>query len=403
MEEVEEDREQRVTPLELFFDLVVVFGVTQVTTLLVDRPTPGGLLRGALLLAVLWWGWAGYAWLTNTVDPEEGGVRIAVFAAMGGMLVVALAAPGAFGRDAITFGVAYFMVRVLLLVLFGFAGRGDPYLFRNILRIAPAGIIGPSLIIAAAFFDGGIQLAIWGAALAIEYLGVLVQDIGAWRLSPDHLAERYGLVIIIALGESVFAIGIGVSGLHLSASVLVAALLGIVVVAMLWWLYFDWVSLAARAHVAELAGAAQSAFARDAYSYLHLPMVAGIVLFAFGLETTLHNVESSLEAVPATGLYGGVALYLLGHIGLRLRSHGGIGRGRPAAAVLLVGLLPVAMPLPALAALVLVTSICIALVAYEALRHREARAFIRSHRGVFATEEALAVENNDGRGSAEGS
>src|SRR2546423_2276701 len=164
----------RVTPVELFFDLVVVFAITQVTTYLSRNPTWGGLLRGVLLLGALWWAWSAYAWLTNTLDPEEGAVRLAVLAAIAAMLVVSLAAPGAFGRDGVTFGVAYFIVRALHLVLYAIAGRGDRDLLRAVLRIVPAATLAPALLVVAGFFNGRAQPALWGVVLAIDYLGVLL-------------------------------------------------------------------------------------------------------------------------------------------------------------------------------------------------------------------------------------
>jgi low temperature requirement protein LtrA len=312
-------REQRVTPLELFFDLVFVFAITQVTGLLADNPTLGGLLRGLMLLGALWWAWAAYAWLTNTLNPEEGAVRLAMFGAMAAMLIVSLAVPNAFGTDSVAFGVAYFSVRALHLVLFAIAGRGDHDLLRAVVRIVPSAILGPALLIIAGFFDGTTQLALWGAALAIDYLGVLVGHMRGWRVSPEHFVERHGLVVIIALGESIVALGVGAAGLRLDAGVIAAALLGIAVVASLWWSYFDWVSFVAQARLTEATGAERAALARDLYSYLHLPMVAGIVLFALGLKTTLADVDGSLRTIPTLGLCGGVALYLLAHVALRLR------------------------------------------------------------------------------------
>jgi low temperature requirement protein LtrA len=177
------EREQRVTPLELFFDLVVVFAITQVTGFLFRDPTWGGLLRGLLILGALWWAWGAYAWLTNTLDPEEGAVRLAVFAAIGAMLVVSLAVPGAFGADAVTFGVAYLVVRALHLVLYAIAGRGDRDLFRAVLRLVPTATLAPALLVIAGFLDGPEQLALWGAALAIDYLGPLV---GGMRGCASH-------------------------------------------------------------------------------------------------------------------------------------------------------------------------------------------------------------------------
>jgi low temperature requirement protein LtrA len=147
MDDRQAERGQRVTPLELFFDLVVVFAITQVTSFLSQSPTWGGFLRGLLLLGALWWAWAGYAWWTNNLDPEEGAVRLAMFAATASMLVVSLAVPGAFGSHGVTFGVAYFIARALLLVLYAIAGRGDRDLLRAVVRIVPAGTLGPALLV----------------------------------------------------------------------------------------------------------------------------------------------------------------------------------------------------------------------------------------------------------------
>jgi low temperature requirement protein LtrA len=388
---------QRVTPLELFFDLVFVFAITQVTGFLADDPSWGGLLRGLLLLGALWWAWAAYAWLTNTLNPEEGAVRLAVFAAIAAMLIVSLAAPNAFGVDGVTFGVAYFIVRALHLVLYAIAGRGDHDLLRAVVRIVPTAILGPALLVIAGFFDGTAQLALWGAALAIDYLGVLVGHMRGWRVSPEHFVERHGLVVIIALGESIVALGLGAAGLPLDAGLIAAALLGIAVVASLWWSYFDWAAFVAQARLAEATGAERAVLARDLYSYLHLPMVAGIVLFALGLKTTLADVDGSLPTIPALGLCGGVALYLLAHVALRLRIGGGLGHGRPIATIVLLGLVPIAQEVSALTALGLVAAVCAALIAYEALRYPHARAWIRSRRGAFTMEEADRVARTPGR------
>src|SRR5206468_1721929 len=273
---------------------------------------------------------------------EEGAVRLAVLAAIAAMLIVSLAAPGAFGRDGVLFAVAYFVVRIFHLVLYAIAGRGDRDLLRAVVRIVPAATLGPALLVVAGFLNGAGQLACWGAALAIDYLGVLVGHMRGWRVSPEHFVERFGLIVIIPLDGGVIA----------------AALLGITVAACLWWSYFDWVVFVAQARLAEATRAPRAALARDAYSYLHLPMVAGIVLFAFGLKTTLADVDGSLRTVPALGLCGGVALSLLAHVALRLRIGGGWGHGRPVATILLIGLIPLATEVRALTALGLVATVC---------------------------------------------
>jgi low temperature requirement protein LtrA len=369
-----------VVPLELFFDLVFVFAFTQVTALLTADPTWGGVLRAVLLLSLLWWAWSAYAWLTNTLDPEEGGVRIVMLAAAAAMLIASLAAPQAFGRDAMTFAVAYLVVRALHVVLYAIAGRGDPELLSAVLRVTPTVFLSAALLLVASPLHGAAKLVCWAVAAVIDYGGPLLGHMRGWRLSPVHFVDRFGDVILIALGLSVVSIGVGAAGLELSPALLFAVLLGFLVVACLWWSYFDWVVYVARSRLAHATGARQAALARDAYSYLHLPMVGGIVLFAFGLETTLHDTSTSLAAVPAFGLVGGVSLYLLAHVFFRLRIGGGLGRGRPVAAVLLLLLVPAATEVPAGGALGIVAAVCVALIVYEVLRHREDRAAIRARR-----------------------
>jgi low temperature requirement protein LtrA len=375
--ELEHGDEHQVTPLELFFDLTFVFAVTQVTTLLAEDPTSGGVLRGMLVLAALWWAWSAYAWLTSAMDVDEGGIRLAMLASMGAMLVVALAVPGAFGDDALLFGVAYLLVRLLHLVLSAIVGRDDPDRRGALLRFAPTAIFGASLLVFAGFLEGRERIAVWLVALAVDYLGPAVIGVGrGWRVAPEHFAERYGLIILIALGESIIALGVG-AGFELDTGVIVAAALAIVVVSALWWLYFDVAAIFARTRLMQAKGVELHRLALHAYSYLHLPMVAGIVLFALGLKTTLGHVGEPLDTVPAVGLCGGAGLYLLGHIAFLFRTTGRVFRRRSVGAVALLALIPVAVAIPALAALTLVSAVCSSVVAYEVLRYREDRIRVR--------------------------
>src|SRR6266508_2404466 len=192
-------REQRVTPLELFFD----HAITQVTQLMSHDPTWRGVARGVLVLAALWWAWTGYAWLTNTLEPEEGQVRAGMFGAMAALLVVALAVPEAFESDAVLFGVAYLIVRLLHLLLYTIAGKRDPDLLGAVLRFTPSATLAPAIILAAGFVDGRARVALWVVALAVDYLGALIGHGEGWRVSPAHFAERHGLIVIIALGEQI--------------------------------------------------------------------------------------------------------------------------------------------------------------------------------------------------------
>jgi low temperature requirement protein LtrA len=387
------ESEQRVTSLELFFDLVFVFAITQVTSLLSNDPTWHGLVRGLLVLGALWWAWGAYAWLTNTLNPEEGAVRIAMFGAMAAMLIVALAVPEAFGDDGVLFGVAYLFVRAMHLALYALAARGDPDLLGAVLRFTPSSLISALLIISAGFTEGDQRVALWVIGLAIDYLGVLVGGGRGWRLSPGHFAERHGLIIIIALGESIVALGVGAAGQPLGTGEITAALLGFTVAAALWWSYFDWVSIVSEQRLRMATGAQQMTLARDAYTYLHFLMVAGIVLFALGLKKTLADVDDELKIVPATGLVEGLALYLLAHVLLRLRisrltGRGSIGRGKPVAIVALLLAWPFVEDVPALVALGFSAIVLVALIAYEAIRYREPRALIRH--GTVVTDEMMA-------------
>jgi low temperature requirement protein LtrA len=384
-------REQRVTPLELFFDLVFVYAITQVTLLMSDDPTWHGVGRGLLILAALWWAWTGYSWLTNLLEPEEGLVRAGMFVAMAAMLVVALAVPGAFDESSVLFGVAYLIVRLLHLLLFSIAGKRDPDLLETVLPMLGPAMLAPAIIVVAGFFDGTTEAALWLIALAIDYLTGRTARLRGVRVSPAHFAERYGLIVIIALGESIVAIGIGAAGVSLTASIVTAAVLGIAVIAALWWAYFDVYAVGSQRLLTEASGAAQVRLARDLYTYLHLPMIAGIVLFALGLKKTIEQVDEPLDTVPAVALCGGLSLYFLSHVLLRVRAvyalrrataerPGWIGPGRLATAFATLAVLPAALELPALAALALVTAVCWALVAYDVMHYREERAQVREAR-----------------------
>jgi low temperature requirement protein LtrA len=369
--------EERVKPLELYFDLIFVFAVTQVTGLIVADPTWAGLVRGLLVLGVLWWAWTAYAWLTNTIDPDEGLVRIAMFAAMGAMLVASLAVPDAFGDDALLFACAYAFVRVAHLVLYAIAGWGDRELLRALGRLGAGTAAGVGLLFVASALDGPVQAAVWALALALDLLGAYVGGGRGWRLSPGHFAERHALVMIIALGESIIAIGVGAPR-ELGVGVLAAGALGLAIACALWWAYFDVVALVAERKLHEATGSAQLTMARDSYSYLHLPMVAGIILYAVGVKKTMEHVGDPLKAVPAVALCGGVALYFVAHLLFRLRNVGSVNRQRLVVSVLLLALLPLALRLPALATLAIVAGLCIGLIAYEAIRFADARDRVRN-------------------------
>jgi low temperature requirement protein LtrA len=376
MSPVRRERAQ-VMPLELFFDLVFVLALTQCTALMADDPAWQGLAKGLLVLGVLWWAWAGYAWLTSVVEPEETLVRFTIFGAMAALLVVALSIPEAFGDWALLFACAYAVVRVAQIVLFVLASGDDPGLRRSVTGLAISTAIGVGLLVGASFADGLLQGALWALALLIDLGGPFLFGVEGWRLIPSHFAERHGLIIIIALGESIVAIGVGAE-FGLDAGVVTAAVLGIVIAAALWWLYFDIVALVAERRLSNAEpGREQNAIARDSFSYLHLAMVAGIVLLALGLKKSLEHVGDPLKLVPSTALLGGTALYLLAHVAFRWRNVHRFSTQRLIAAIVLVALLPLAVEISALATLVIVTVLLAVLIAYETVRFAELRERLR--------------------------
>jgi low temperature requirement protein LtrA len=376
-------RERRVTPLELFFDLVFVFAITRVTTLLAEDPTWGGLGRGLLVLGALWWAWCGFAWLTNTMDAEVGAGRLVIFVAMGGMLVASLAVPTAFAANALVFALAIVVVRIAHLVVYTYAA--DTAAMRTaVLRMSAPMVLAMGLLVLAAAFEGWLQAACWIVALLVDYTAPLRSGNSGWRVHPGHFAERHGLIVIIALGESIVALGIGTGPDVLAGRAIVATLLGLAVVGALWWAYFDVVALVAERKLTSLTGATRNAMARDSYSYLHYLLVAGIVLFALGLKKTLAHLDEPLALVPAVALCGGPALYLAGHVLFRLRNLGTVNRQRVVVVVALAALVPVAHRADALWGLTAVAALCVALIGYEAIRFAEARAHVR-HAGAIET------------------
>src|SRR3954453_22862854 len=317
---------ERVTPLELFFDLVFVLAITQCTALMSQHPTWSGLAQGVLVLGVLWWSWVGYAWLTSVVDPEEGAVRFVIFAAMAGFLIAAIAVPKAFGSLGLEFALAYGAVRWAQIALFVLASRDDPALRRSVAGLAVSTAIGVGLLLGASFLEGLAQGGLWALALALDMAGPFFFGSEGWKLIPGHFAERHGLIIIIALGESIVAIGVGAQG-GLSFGVGVAAVLGVALVAELWWTYFDVVALvSSRRLIRAVEGRERNELARDSYSYIHFAMVAGIVLVALGLKKTLGQVDDPLHTAPPFALLGGVGFYLLALVAFRLRHIHSINR-----------------------------------------------------------------------------
>ena len=368
-------QEKRVAPLELFFDLVFVFAITQVTAFMSHDPHWDSLGRGMLILSALWWAWAAYAWLTNYIAAEEDRERLLMLAVMGAFLVAALAVPEAFGDHALLFAIAYAAARWLHIFIFAEA-NDDVDAGEAIRRLSRTALPAPLLLIGAAFLDSPAREVVWVLALSTDFLGPYIFGVRGFRVSPAHFAERFSLIVIIALGESIVAIGTGL-GHELDAGKVTAALLGLVLAFGIWWAYFDVVAIVAERHFREAQGMRRLKLARDSYSYLHLPMIAGIVLIALGVKKAAGHVDEPLDTVPAVALFGGVALYYAGHIGFRLRNVGTLNRPRLFAVALCLALIPVATAVDAFVALAIAAAVTSGVIAYEAVRYAEARSRIR--------------------------
>jgi low temperature requirement protein LtrA len=297
------------------------------------------------------------------------------------MFIAALVVPGVFDDEGVIFGAAFLVVVAMHLALYALAGRGHRDLLAAVLRLAPWTLLGAMLILVAGFgFAEGARVWLWVAALACTYVGAGLSGSTGWRLHPSHLAERYGLVLIIALGEAFVAIGIGATGIGIGLGEIVAATLGLLVATSFWLAYFDFFSIRGERMLNDLRGPDRIALARDVYAYAHLPMIVGIVLFAFAMKTVVRHVGDELDYVAAFALCGGSALYLLTYSAIRIRIERrlNVSRGRFLAALALLVVLPLATMVPALAALALVTAVWLALHAYELVWWREARARSRS-------------------------
>jgi low temperature requirement protein LtrA len=300
-----------------------------------------------------------------------------VIVAMAAMVLVALAVPRAFGDHALLFACGYLEMRMGHLGLYWAASRDQPEVNAAVASLFPTAITGPLLLIAAAFTDGALQAALWIVALALDYGGPWVRGVAGYRMHPAHFAERFSLIVIIALGESIVAIGVGAGDEPLDTAIAVAAVLSLITSAALWWAYFDLVAPMAQHRLEELRGAARNTLGRDSFAYLHLPLIAGIELFALGVEEVVGHVDEQLPLEAAVPLVGGVALYLLAHVAFRLRTFGSVNRQRLAAAAACLACLPLATAVSALVALAALTAITAGLIAYETIRFRETRGQVR--------------------------
>ena len=361
----------RVSTLELFFDLVFVFTITQLTGVLSRDLTPAGALRVLLIFGVLWWMYAGYAWLTNARTPTGLPERLLLLLGMAGFLVIGLAIPDAFTRrgEAITLGLGYLLV---------VAVHGALYqrLNRNILRVVPFNLLSALLVIAAGIFgvSGGAErpagYALWVAALAVQVLSpLIVHPQGRFSIQPSHFVERHGALIIVAFGESVADIGIGAAGHPVTVTLITQAALALALSAALWWAYFG-VGDDERAEAAMTRAypAARAALALNAYFYAYIPMLLGIITLAAGVKKVIGEAGGSGPIVPypvALALSGGVALYLVGDAVFRHVLRIGTQRTRAMAVAVSLGITAVGVTLSAAGQIALLTVIVVAALATD--------------------------------------
>lgn len=381
------DESHNVTKFELFFDLVFVFAFTQVTGLMAHEHSFLGVLQGMIILGLLWWSWVSFAWLANQTRADEGIVRFGLSAVMVAVFIAALSIPEAFHdiegglHGPLVLAVAYTTVRILHLSLYAYAAGEDKPLRRQVIKMTGAMVVGSALILLGVALGGPAQTWLWLAGMTIDTaITYITSRHGSWRVhSAAHWTERFGLVIILALGESIVAIGVGASQEPVSIPVLVGAFAGVALSIGLWWLYFDVTAIAAEHRFASLRGAARAALAVDAYTYLHLVLVAGIVLTALGIEDALAHVGEveGFGMVGAFALFGGLALYLLGNASFWRRVGGGWKKWRLGTAALFLALVPAGAHFPPLVALMTGALVTAALVAVESLLYAEHRAAIR--------------------------
>ncbi|SBT44599.1 low temperature requirement protein A [Micromonospora auratinigra] len=411
----------RTTRLELFYDLVFVFAFLSVTSLTAAAPTPVNLYRCGLVLALLWWCWTGFARVGNAVRADQGLLPLVGFVTIAATFLLVLSIPGAFVdrpgglHGPLVFAGCYFVIRGAQFVVFARVDRGDPGRRRYLLARFGSVLAAAVLLVVAGTVPQrmvdrpaatAVQLVLWTLALLVEYVGGVTLGRSWWVVvSAGHWAERHALMVLIALGETIIALGLGAkffTELPLTLPVATAAVLGIAITAMLWWAYFDTVAFALEQALHHARDArARFRLARDAYTFLHLPMIAGVIFFALSLKDLL--AEAADPASPRWGqplggfwitvLYGGVGLYLLSVAGcgyLALRS---VRWPLLLGPLLLAGIAPLAAPLPELVSLILLAVILLAVVVAETLSEDGRRRQVRQ----LALEEQCAAEEEQSR------
>jgi low temperature requirement protein LtrA len=298
----EDPADRSVGTLELFFDLVFVYAMSQVTVLMLADISWGGFGRGLLTLAAVWWAWVCYTWLTNTTDHDGPACRLLIFLAMAAMLVAAVALPQAFGARALVFGLAFLAVRLIHVALLALDVRSEANVGAAALRLVPTLLAGPALLVAAAFVNTPGRELIWIAAGVIDFSGPVLVGTAGWSVAPAYFVERHGQIIIIALGEAIVQVGAGAEDSLRRPGVVAAVVLAVLIASGLWWSYFGYLRGGAERRLRGTGNQERARLARDSYSYLHLPLVAGVVFFALGVHEAVADAAEPLTLLPAVAL-----------------------------------------------------------------------------------------------------
>jgi low temperature requirement protein LtrA len=372
-----EEEERKTSYLELFFDLVFVFAFTQVTALITEDPSVQGFARSALVLAMVWWAWSAYAWMTNAIDIDNTVTRLIIFTAMAAGFFMALAVPDAFQDEAAWFAVAYFVVRVLNSTLFAWGVRDDPGNLRATFRLAPWFLVAALVALVGGFVDPDYRAWVWLASLVIDIVGTLTVARLEWRVSPSHFAERFALIVIIALGESIVAIGVGTAHLERDATYALSVLVAFAGVAALWWAYFDFTALAAERTLRRASAEIRGPLARDVFTYFHYPVVLGIILYAVAAKKTLEHPLDPLSDAGSWALGLGIAFFLCAFALMRFRVVRRVAWERLVAAGAALGV-AVLLGTDAVVTLAVIIGILVASIGIEAMRLRELRAELRA-------------------------
>lgn len=327
--------ELSVSPLELFFDLVFVFSITQVAALLAADPTVEGLIGGLLVLLLIWWSWSQYTWAANALGNQARAIRLALLAAMAAVLFMALAVPDALGDGGMWFAAGYTAVLVLGLIVF-MVGAPSEDRSDQARYVVPA-FVGVLTVLIGGLFQGEARLAIWGIGMALQIGASFFADEGDFHIKSGHFAERHGLFVIIALGEIIVAVGLAAAGGERSMETTLVLAGAFVVVAVLWWAYFDWLAAAMERALAVVSGPPRSSAARDIFTLGHIPLIAGVVLYAVGAEEAVAHPSDHLESAGRVSLALGIVFAIIAFAFLAKRSEGFVTWERLIAGTVAVG------------------------------------------------------------------